>query len=118
MLESQKYGIRFTADAHMDERSDEDSICILSSLKMLAAHFEGTGRRFFYDSGDIDQHDFNGVKCQDLFGWIVPDSMVSEFEPIWLAGNDDGLESFDYVSIGWRQGADGRPELVIDDGEE
>ena len=84
---------------------------------MLVNHFEGTGERFFYDSGDIDQHDFGGTKCQDLFGWIVPDDLVDSFRPIWLSGDDGELDSFAYASVSWAEGPDGRPVPVIDRGD-
>lgn len=113
MKRLQQLGIRFPTDA---EQMDSDFL--ISSLEILEGLLSETGERFFLESCEVDQYEFGGVKCQDLIGWIVGSDMIGSFEPRWLAGeNADELGDFDTVLVTWREGADGKPEPVIDRGE-
>lgn len=110
MSRLQDLGIRFDADA---EGAGSDFL--LSSLEILSSVLSEGGNRFFFDTVDPEQHEFGGVKCQDLFGWIVPIDEVDEFMPKWLEGGDaDELEGFDFVGVSWVEGQDGSPEPVFD----
>ena len=49
-----------------------------------------------------------------MFGWAIPNEGVSEFESIWLAGEDEKLEGYNgYVCASW-ENRDGQPYAVID----
>ena len=41
------------------------------------------------------------------------ESSIAEFEPIWLAGQDEKLEEYDYAFVDWED-RDGLPYAVID----
>lgn len=49
-----------------------------------------------------------------MLGWAVPNGLVPDFEPIWLASEDEKLESYNsYVCAKWED-RDGRPYAAID----
>lgn len=48
-----------------------------------------------------------------MFGWVVPNELIAEFEPIWLASEDEKLEGYDYVCASWKDGG-GKPYAAID----
>lgn len=54
-----------------------------------------------------------GKHCWDMYGWVVPNGAVNDFEPIWLAGDDEKLEDYDYVCASWDD-RNGLPHAVID----
>lgn len=121
MLDSQRLGIRFDLDARADEEG-ADGKFFSNSLELLAAHFDGTGERFFFDTVDIDQRTIGGQPCQDLFGWIVPSEAEDAFVPRWRSGEGpDELADLDaagveYVGVTWSPGEDGSPEPAFDRG--
>lgn len=68
---------------------------------------------FFFDTVDVDQRVIGGKYCEDMFGWVVPNERIAEFEPICLAGEDEKLGSYDYLCANWED-RDGRPYAAID----
>ena len=99
-----KYGIRFT-----DDISDWglDGPYVYGALQELTEHFSNTGKRFFFDTADTDQHVIGGKKVQDVFGWIVETSEAEGFQREWLKLNDEALGGT-YVCVKWKDG-DGKP---------
>ena len=40
--------------------------------------------RFFFDTVDATQQVIGGKRCEDMFGWAVPNELVDEFTPAWI----------------------------------
>lgn len=118
MKKSPPYGIRYTSDAELVS-SGADGGFLGSTLELLESHFRGSGNDFYFDYADVDQHVFGGVKCQDVLGWVVPDSESDAFRAWWLSarpGDED--DSYPYAMVTWVAGPDGRPEPRFDLGED
>ena len=113
MRDSRELGIRYETDTVDDGCGGLEYLN--SSLSILADTLEQKGKRFFFDTVDVDQFTFGGIKCQDMLGWVVDDADVPAFEPRWLAGGGcDDLDEFEYVFVSWHAGADGRPAPEFD----
>lgn len=104
-----RFGIRCTEDL---ERGFSD--CIIDSVDLVNAKLQGSGKHFF-DTADVDRAIIRGKHCWDMFGWALPDEDIAEFEPIWLAGQDEKLKDYDYAFVDWEE-RDGRPYAAIDGG--
>ena len=102
------FGIRYANDL-----SDEFSEFIIDSVDLLNAQLALHGLSFFFDSIDVDQRVIGGKYCENMFGWVIPNGLVAEFEPIWLAGEDEKLGGYDYVCASWEDRG-GKPYAVID----
>lgn len=102
------FGIRYANDL-----TDEFSEYIVDSVDLLNAQLAPHGMSFFFDTVDVDQRIIGGKHCEDMFGWVVPNDLVSEFELIWLVGEDEKLESYDYVCASWED-REGKPYAVVD----
>ena len=102
------FGIRYENDL-----TDKFSEYIVDSVDLLNAQLEHRDLAFFFDTVDVCQQVIDGMHCEDMFGWVVPNDAVKDFEPIWLAGNDRNLEGYDYVCASWED-RDGLPHAVID----
>lgn len=91
------FGIRYANDL-----TDKFSEFIVDSVDLLNAQLAPHGMSFFFDTVDVDQRVIGGKHCEDMFGWVVPNDLVSEFEPVWLAGEDEKLECYNsYVCASW-----------------
>ena len=44
---------------------------------------------FFAQAGDGHDHKTPDMECEDMMGWLIPNGIVSIFEPIWNAGDPD-----------------------------
>lgn len=109
MKQSLPYGIRYTADASFIDRS-LDGGYLGSTMDLLEDHFRGTGEDFYFNEVDIDQHQFGGRKCQDVFGWVVPKDQEGQFRKWWLsARRGEDNDRYPYAAITWFRGADGQP---------
>lgn len=66
---------------------------------------------FFLDAGDGREFSTNDIEGEDLTGWLIPTSKISEFTPIWKADNvdDDWINFFCFVV--WKQNDD---ELTVE----
>lgn len=99
-----------------------DSDYLIGALSLLQEILQPDGQRFFFDTTDGMNDTIDGSKVVDLYGWIVPLEAVDSFEPRWQSWEDaDSLADLDslgvdYVGITWQEGADGKPEPVIDRG--
>lgn len=102
------FGIRYENDL-----TDRFSEYIVDSFDLLNAQLEHRDLAFFFDTVDVCQQVIGGMHCEDMFGWVVPNDAVKDFEPIWLAGDDGRLEGYDYVCASWED-RDGLPHAVID----
>lgn len=113
MRTSRELGIRYETDLVDDGCGTLGYL--MSSLNIIADVLEPQGRRFFFDTVDVDQYTFGGVKCQDMLGWVVDDADVPVFEPRWLSGaRPDDVPEFDYAFVNWKQGQDGLPAPSFD----
>lgn len=86
---------------------------IIDSVDLLNAQLSRHGMSFFFDTADVHQQIINGKHCWDMFGWVVPNGLVPDFEPTWLAGEDEKLGSYDYVCASWED-REGRPYAAVD----
>ena len=103
------FGIRYAEDL-----SSRYSEYIIDSVDLLNAQLASHEMSFFFDSCDFRQQIIDGKHCWDMYGWAVPNDLVPEFEPIWLASEDEKLESYNsYVCASWED-RDGLPHAVID----
>lgn len=103
------FGIRYANDL-----TDIFSEFIVDSVDLLNAQLAPRGMSFFFDTVDVDQRIIDGKHCEDMFGWVVANERIAEFEPIWLASEDEKLdEKYDYVCASWED-RDGRPYAAID----
>lgn len=103
------FGIRYANDL-----TDEFSEYVVDSVDLLNAQLAPLDMSFFFDTVDVDQRVIGGKHCEDMFGWVVPNDLVSEFKSIWLAGEDEKLESYDsYLCANW-ENRDGRQYTAID----
>ena len=109
MIATPHYGIRYTSDL-----TGEYSEYVIDSVDLLNLQLAPHGMSFFFDTIDVHQQIIGGKHCWDMFGWAIPNDEGSEFEPIWLAGEDEKLEGYNgYVCASWED-RDGRPYAVID----
>ncbi len=102
------FGIRYANDL-----TDKFSEYIVDSVDLLNAQLAPLGMSFFFDTVDVDQRIIGRKHCEDMFGWVVPNGSVPDFEPIWLAGEDEKLGGYDYVCASWED-LDGSPHAVIE----
>ena len=102
------FGIRYENDL-----TDKFSEYIVDSVDLLNAQLAHRDLAFFFDAVDVDQRVIGDMHCEDMFGWVVPNDIVKDFEPIWLAGDDAKLEGYDYVCASWEDRG-GIPHAVID----
>ena len=102
------FGIRYENDL-----TDEFSEYIVDSVDLLNMQLAPHGMSFFFDTIDIDQQVIGGTHCEDMFGWVVPNGLVPEFEPIWLASEDEKLESYNsYVCAKWEAPGE-KPHAIV-----
>ena len=59
------------------------------------------GCTFFLDSGDDHDMVTADLDCQDLWGWLVPDSGARAFETAWLDREDMSRFSDMFVLAHW-----------------
>lgn len=103
------FGIRYANDL-----TDEFSEYVVDSVDLLNAQLASHDMSFFFDTIDVHQQIISGKHCWDMFGWAVPNGLVPEFEPIWLASEDEKFdEKYDYVCAKWEE-HDGKPYAAID----
>lgn len=103
------FGIRYANDL-----TDEFSEYVVDSVDLLNAQLAPHDMSFFFDTIDVHQQIIGGKHCWDMLGWAVPNGLVPDFEPIWLASEDEKLESYNsYVCAKWED-RDGKPYAAID----
>ncbi len=44
---------------------------------------------YFLDSGEGREFFGNGIEAEDCFGWLIPQSQIDEFAPVWLERSDE-----------------------------
>ncbi|MBE6598912.1 MAG: hypothetical protein E7638_05670 [Ruminococcaceae bacterium] len=54
---------------------------------------------FYLDAGDGRDFETDSLEGEDLMGWLIPERMAEEFEPIWKRGlvSDDWSEYFGFA---------------------
>ena len=108
MAAAPHFGIRYESDL-----TDRFSDYIIESVDLLNAQLAPHGMSFFFDTIDVRQQIIGGKHCWDMFGWVVPNDLVLDFELTWLARKDGELEGYDYVCASWED-RNGFPHAVID----
>lgn len=70
---------------------------------------------FFLDCGQGDVFEDDLIMCEDMCGWMIPESMAEDFTPLFM-NDSEGQHDFDdrYVFIGYSVN-DGKIEIEIDD---
>ena len=108
MATTPHFGIRYASDL-----TGEYSEYVIDSVDLLNLQLAPHGMSFFFDTIDVRQQIIGGKHCWDMFGWVLPDEDIAEFEPVWLAGQDEKLEDYDYAFVDWEDRG-GNPYAVID----
>ena len=49
---------------------------------------------FFVDSGEGHQFENEEMECEDLFGWLIPEKRVKEFEEVFQSKVGDDWDDF------------------------
>ena len=94
---------------------------VADSVGLLNERFNPQGKYFYFDEGDVVQQIIGGHKVYDMYGWVVDEADVAEFEPLWLAeadrkGSPDGLSPMDrfrYVTVTWEDHG-GQPYALVE----
>ena len=84
-----------------------DGEYIVDSMR-LANEQAPEGVRFYFDEADMADCVIDGQHCVDMFGWLVPESRASEFEPLWKARLDDELDAGRYTIVSFDE-VNGKP---------
>lgn len=108
-MSSIPFGIRHAADA-----TGRWSEYTLDSVKFANDALAGTGKRFYFDQADYPWHEIDGLRLHDMYGWVVPDELADRFVPVWLAGADLDLDEYEYATVEFHEGEDGRPVITFD----
>lgn len=93
---------------------------VVDSVSLLNKRFNPQGRYFYFDEGDIAQQIIGGHKVFDMYGWVVDEADVAEFEQLWLAnadrkGSPDGsspMDRFRHVTVTWEDHG-GKPYALV-----
>lgn len=112
MTNTMPFGIRFTSDA-----CGPRSVFTKESVELANRALEGTGRHFYFDQEDWPSQVIDGLHLHDMYGWIVPEEMVDEFKPLWLANADKDMDQYEYATVEFRDGGDGKPVVSFDSEE-
>ena len=108
MTTTHHFGIRYTSDL-----TGEYSEYVIDSVDLLNQQLAPHEMGFFFDTIDVRQQVIDGKHCWDMFGWVVPNGLVPEFEPIWLDSEDEKLESYNsYVCAKWEDRG-GKPHAIV-----
>lgn len=94
---------------------------VVDSVSLLNKRFNPQGRYFYFDEGDVAQQIIGGHKVFDMYGWVVDEADVAEFEALWLAnadrkGSPDGLSPMDrfrHVTVTWEDHG-GEPYALVE----
>lgn len=70
----------------MEDLRGKYSDFIIDSVDLLNVQLAACEMSFYFDGDDFRQQMIGGKHCGDMFGWVVPNDAVNDFEPIWLAG--------------------------------
>lgn len=75
---------------------------------------------FFGDAGDGHEYIDDKYDAEDLMGWLIPEEMADEFEPIYLDwhNQDDEVRSYwdDYFLFAdWKFDEEGNIKVFFDD---
>lgn len=108
MTAAPHFGIRYEGDL-----TGEYSEYVIDSVDLLNSQLAPHGMSFFFDTIDVRQQIIGGKHCWDMYGWVVPNEFIEEFEPTWLARKDGELEGYDYVCASWED-RNGFPHADID----
>ena len=99
---------------YANDLTDEFGEYVADSVDLLNAQLAPHDMSFFFDTIDVHQQIIGGKHCWDMLGWAVPNGLVPDFEPIWLASEDEKLESYNsYVCAKWEDRG-GRPYTAVD----
>lgn len=97
----------------MDGLKSDLSVFVTDSVDLLNSQLLKENKRFFFDTVDVRQQVIGGKHVWDMFGWVVPERDVAEFEPLWESDKDSQLDGFDFVSVTWGESG-GKPVATIE----
>lgn len=60
---------------------ENDKFCRYFALVQTEA--EKHGAVFFVEAGDGNDYVTDSLECEDLMGWLIPNTKIQEFEPLW-----------------------------------
>ncbi|MDO4443798.1 MAG: hypothetical protein Q4B69_08010 [Slackia sp.] len=86
---------------------------VSDSVGLANEYLAEKGKRFYFSEVDVSQKVIDGVHCCDMFGWVVPGEDADRFEQLWLSGDCDDIEGFDYASVEWKD-ENGVPVPIFD----
>lgn len=61
---------------------------VVDLVNLLNKRFNPQSKYFFFDEGDVAQQNIGGHKVFDMYGRVVDEADVAEFEALWLANVD------------------------------
>lgn len=70
----------------LKSQESEKFLRFFSLIQSAAAQ---QGAVFFAQAGDGHDYQTPDMECEDMMGWLIPNSAVSVFESIWNAGDPD-----------------------------
>ena len=111
------FGIRYEADLRNDEWTDY----LVDSVNLLNERFNPQDKYFYFDEIDVHQQIIGGYKVWDMFGWLIDEAEIAEFEPLWLLDADYShspdvstpMDKFCDVIITW-ESRDGKPYALVE----
>ena len=73
---------------------ENDKFCRYFAI--VQAEAEERDAVFFLEAGDGNDYETDLLECEELMGWLIPNSKIQEFEPLWRAYrvDDDWTEYF------------------------
>lgn len=84
-------------------------------MELVEAEARKRGCEFFLDCVQGDEFENDTYICEDMCGWLIPESMVDKFTPIFMADSDSQYDFDDfYVFVDYRV-HDDNIEIEIDD---
>lgn len=72
---------------------------------LVQATAAAAGGKFFMDCGEGRALDTKELEGEDFSGWLIPQVLVPEFEPLWTKGSQSSESRWDefYTFAEWEQ---------------
>lgn len=67
-----------------------------SFMELIQSKASAEDKVFFVDAGEGRTMETDQIECEDLTGWLIPQSKTEEFQPIWENDevDDEWIEFF------------------------
>ena len=111
MTNTMPFGVRRTNPKCIDHDYIVDSVALANET------LEGDGKAFFFDDADVLMQKIGGRLCEDMYGWIVPTEDIEAFEKAWHDDDYAVLDQYEYATVEFRDGGDGKPVVSFDSEE-